>query len=270
MIRVHEIDSLDLPELLPYRTMKRQTDHEGQGLFVAEGEKVVRRLVESPLPMISVLLPRRWLDELRAPLEARPETIDVYLAEKNLLERLTGFSLYQGLLAVARIPLRIELGDAVQAACKPRLFTAVDGISDAQNLGGLVRNCVAFGVQSLLVGETSINPYMRRAVRSSMGTVFRLPIVRIETLTDSLHTLRKLGFRCLGAHPHAASKTIFQAKLCGDCCIVFGSEGYGLSKQVLEACDETIEIPMPPGVDSLNVGSAAAVLLYEAARQREV
>ena len=270
MLRLHEIDSLDLPELAPYRTMKQQTDHEGQGIFVAEGEKVVRRLIESSLPVVSIVLPREWLLKLQPLLERRTEAIDVYLAEKRLLERLTGFSMYQGLLAVSRIPASITLPQAMSQSAPPRLFAAVDGLSDAQNLGGLVRNCVAFGAQSLLVGETSINPYLRRAVRASMGTVFRLPIVQLDCLAAALKELRRLGTRCLGAHPHAASTTVYQADLTGDCCIVFGSEGNGLSREVIAACDETLEIPMPPGVDSLNVGSAAAVFLYEAARQRNL
>ena len=268
MIRIHEIDSLELPELLPYRTMKRQSDHEGQGLFVAEGEKVVRRLVESTLPIISLLLPRKWLSSLQPLLEARTESIDVYLTEKELLEQLVGFSMYQGLLALARIPPRVSLLRALETNPQPRLLAAVDGLSDAQNLGGLVRNCAAFGVQGLVVGETSINPYMRRAVRSSMGTVFRLPIIDSQNLAASLREMQRLGIRAFGAHPHDASKKIYEADFAGDCCLVFGSEGAGLSKAVMEACDETLEIPMPPGVDSLNVGSAAAVFLFEAARQR--
>ena len=81
--------------------------------------------------------------------------------------------------------------------------------------------------------------------------------------------LRARGVRCIAAHPHANGKTLSQADFSGDCCIVFGSEGYGISAPVLEACNEAVAIPMPPTVDSLNVGAAAAVFLYEANRQRK-
>src|SRR5262249_50234787 len=104
MLEVRRIDSLDLPALQPYRTMRRQMEHRKQGIFVAEGEKVVRRLLESRFGVVSVLLPQKWLDELRPQLEARPEPVQVFVAEKALLETFTGFSMYQGLLAVGKIP----------------------------------------------------------------------------------------------------------------------------------------------------------------------
>src|SRR6201987_3356716 len=104
MFRVQNIHSLDLPDLQPYRTMRRQTEHRQQGIFVAEGEKVVRRLLESRFGVVSVLLPEKWLHDLKPSLEARPEAVQVVVGEKKLLETLTVFSMYQGLLAVGKIP----------------------------------------------------------------------------------------------------------------------------------------------------------------------
>jgi tRNA G18 (ribose-2'-O)-methylase SpoU len=89
-------------------------------------------------------------------------------------------------------------------------------------------------------------------------------------LAQTLQSLRTRNIRCLAAHPHANGKTLSQSDFSGDCCIVFGSEGNGISASVLEACDEAVAIPMPPTVDSLNVGAAAAVFLYEIARQRNM
>jgi TrmH family RNA methyltransferase len=101
-----------------------------------------------------------------------------------------------------------------------------------------------------------------------MGAIFQLPIVETTSLHRALRDLRNHGIRCIAAHPHADGRTPSETPLAGDCCIVFGSEGYGLSAPVLAACDEAVAIPMPQTVDSLNVGSAAAVFLYEANRQR--
>ena len=268
MFQVHKIESLDLPELQPYRTMRRQHEHRERGIFVAEGEKVVRRLLESHFGVVSVLLPARWLRELEGLLQARSEEVRVFVAEKEVLETLTGFSMYQGLLAVGRIPPRTSLEELVERSPKPQLFVAVEGLSSAENLGALVRNCVAFNTQALLVGETSTSPYLRRAVRSSMGTIFQLPVVETPNLIESLSLLRARGISCLAAHPHTKHRTLSQANCTGDCCLVFGSEGYGISSAVLELCDDAVAIPMPPTVDSLNVGSAAAVFLYEVNRQR--
>ncbi len=263
-----KIESFDLPELQPYRTMRRQHEHRKQGIFVAEGEKVVRRLLESRFSVVSVLLPEKWLSELDPLLQARPEEIRVFVAEKALLETLTGFSMYQGLLAVGKVPPLPTLEEVVARSPQPRLLVAAEGLSSAENLGSLVRNSAAFNAQALIIGETCSSPFLRRAVRSSMGSIFHMPIVETTSLTQALADLRARGIRCIAAHPHADGRTLGQADFRGDCCIVFGSEGYGISPAVLAACDEAAAIPMPETVDSLNVGSAAAVFLYEVNRQR--
>ena len=285
MFCIQRISSFDLPELQPYATMRRPAEQERQGIFVAEGTKVVQRLLESRFAVVSVVLPEKWLDDFRPLLEARAEPITVYLAEKKLLESLTGFSMFQGVLAVGKIPPPVSLEELLSKNGKPRLLVAVDALTNAENLGALVRNCVAFEVQALLVGETCSSPFLRRAVRNSMGTIFQLPVIELaklglrhrfktkphvtsQTLVECLKELRDRGIRCLAAHPHTDKKFLSQADFSGDCCLVFGSEGDGISPAVLEACDEAVAIPMPPTVDSLNVGAAAAVFLYEVARQR--
>ena len=268
MFHAQPITSFDLPELQPYRTMRRQMEHRQQGLFVAEGEKVVRRLLESPFTVLSVLLPEKWLHQLEPLLRARREDIRVFVAEKALLETLTGFSMYQGLLALGKVPTQPALEELLERSPRPHLLAAAEGLSSAENLGALVRNCAAFDTQALLVGETCTSPFLRRAVRSSMGAIFQLPIIESANLAHALRELRARGIRCVAAHPHAEGRTLSQATLAQDCCIIFGSEGYGISPAILELCDAAAAIPMPPSVDSLNVGSAAAVFLYEANRQR--
>jgi tRNA G18 (ribose-2'-O)-methylase SpoU len=207
--------------------------------------------------------------EILAPLlSSRPEEIRVYVAPKETLETLTGFSMYQGLLAIGRIPELPALERVLEVSARPLLFAAVDSLTSAQNLGALVRNCAAFGVHALLVSETSSSPFLRRAVRGSMGTIFQLPVVELANLAEALRNLQRQKIRCIAAHPHTNQKMLAGADFTTDCCIVFGSEGYGLSPAVLAACDEAVAIPMGSGVDSLNVASAAAVFLYEAHRQR--
>jgi len=269
MFEVHPIDSLDDPRLAPYRTMRRQFDHYEQEIFVAEGEKVVRRLLESAIPLISVLMPAPKLLELEPLLKSRPELIPVFTGAKMLLEQLTGFSMYQGVLALAKVPPPASLDDLLAAAPRPRLFVALEGLSNAENLGVIVRNAVAFGAHGLILGETCAPPYLRRAVRSSMGTIFKLPYVQSGNLPLTLRDLQRAGVRVTAAHPHTTVKTVSKANLAEDCCIVFGSEGSGLSKDVLGVCNEAVAIPMEHGTDSLNVAAASAVFLYEAQRQRE-
>jgi tRNA G18 (ribose-2'-O)-methylase SpoU len=270
LFHAQHITTFDLPGLQPYRTLRRQFDQREQGLLVAEGEKVVRRLLDSRFEVVSVLLPENWLVELEPVLRARPEDVAVFVAPKKLMETLTGFSMYQGLLAVGRVPPPPSLETIFASGPRPHLLAAVDGLSSAENIGALVRNCAAFGVQALLVGETSASPFLRRAVRSSMGAIFHLPVLETASLATTLGQLRARDVRSIAAHPHAQNRLLSQTDFSVDCCLVFGSEGQGLRPAVLAACQEAAAIPMPPSVDSLNVGSAAAVFLYEANRQREL
>jgi len=268
MFSLVPISSFDAPELAPYRTLRRSAEHTAQGIFVAEGDKVVQRLLTSHFPVLSVVLPEHRLEEFRPLLAARPETFSVYLADKKFLETLVGFNMFQGVLAVGKIPETWTLEKLLARTASPRLFVAVDGLTSAENVGLLARNCAAFRVQGLIVGETSSSPYLRRAVRNSMGTIFDLPVIESASLVATLGQLRAQGIRCLAAHPHTDQRMLSQADFRSDVCVVFGSEGHGLSQPVLAACDEAVAIPMPPHVDSLNVGAAAAVFLYEANRQR--
>ena len=268
MIHIEKIESFDLPALAPYQTMRRQLEHRTEGIFVAEGEKVVRRLLESKFTVVSVLMPEKWLGELSPLIEARPERVEVFIAEKPLLEQLTGFSMYQGLLAVGKVPGILLMEELLAKSQPPRLFVAMEGLSSAENLGTIVRNCAAFGVQGLIVGETCSSPYLRRAVRSSMGTVFELPIVESRNLAHDLHRLRLEKILCIAAHPQPDSTLLWNTDLSGDCCIVVGSEGNGISADILKCCDTAAAIPMAARVDSLNVGSATAAFLSEVSRQR--
>lgn len=264
------INTLELPELAPYRTLRRAAEHAEQGVFVAEGDKVVRRLLDSHFGVVSVLLPQARLPEFEPQLRARREAkIAVFVVtEKSVLEALVGFEMFQGVLAVGKIPIPATLESILAERKTPRLFAAVDGLTSAENVGLLVRNCAAFGTHALIVGDTSSSPFLRRAVRNSMGTVFQLPIVEKVALPHALKTLRAAGIRCLAAHAHTERHLLAETDLRGDCCVVFGSEGHGLSPAVLAACDAAVAVPMAAGVDSLNVAAAAAVFLYEAQRQR--
>lgn len=269
MFEVHNIESLDHPSLVPYRTMRRPSDHVEQGFFVAEGEKVVRRLLESStFQVVSLLIPPKWMDDYGSMVEARKESIEVFIADKKVLEDLIGFSMYQGVLAVGRIPPAPSLGSLLNESAKPHLLLATDALANAANMGAVVRNCVAFGVQAMIVGETCSPPWMRRSVRSSMGTIFDLPVVQPNRLVMTLRELSDRGIHVVGAHPHLDRQTLAQVDLTRDLCIVVGSEGDGLRPEVLDACDEHVAIPMQCGVDSINVTSAATVFLYEANRQR--
>ncbi len=269
MFHIQKITSLDRPELAPYRSLKRSAEHAKLGIFVVEGDKVLHRLLDSEFTVVSVLLLAKRLAEFEPKLRARPEKdIAVFVCERPVMDGLVGFEIYQGVLAIGKIPATRSLEEILAASPRPHFFVALDGLSNAENVGLLMRNCVAFGVSALIVGETCSSAFLRRTVRNSMGAIFKLPVLEPPSLVQILRELRARGVRCIAAHPHTDKKVLPQADFSGDCCVVFGSEGHGISQEVLAACDEAVAIPMANEVDSLNVSAAAAVFLYEVNRQR--
>ena len=293
-MHIERITALDRPELAPYATLRQSREHRRDGFFVAEGDRVVRRLLESDFGVVSVLLPTRRFAEFEPLIRKRSEDVAVYVMEIAELEKLTGFPFFQGVLAVGKIPRLHTLDSILATASRPRFFVAIDGLTNSENVGLIVRNCAAFGAQALIVDDSSASPFLRRSVRNSMGTIFKLPIVEVNpgvslrapaeaekeshgsmpvateerALVSALRQLRAQSVRVIAAHPQTEQRSIHAADFRRDCCVVLGSEGPGLSPEVLAACDEMVAIPMAAEVDSLNVGSAAAVFLYEAARQR--
>ena len=268
-LHIKPIQSLDAPELALYLTLRRVDEHERAGVLVATNAKVVRRLLASQFTVASTLLTPAWLEKIEPQLRARPESeIIVYLGEKQLLETITGYQLHQGVMAVAKIPPRPNFETLLAQSPRPLLLAAVEGIASAENLGAIVRGCAAFGVHFLIVGETCGSPFQRRAVSGSMGSIFEQPVVQVDNLVETLTALRARGVRCLAAHPRADAKKLSAVEFRGDCCLVFGAEGPGLTAATLAACDDMVEIPMPTHMNSLNVAAATAVFLYEATRQR--
>jgi tRNA G18 (ribose-2'-O)-methylase SpoU len=269
MFRVQKISALDRPELAPYRTLKRSAAHEQLGIFIVEGDKVLHRLLESDFTIVSVLLLEERLAEFEPLLRARPEKeITGYICDRAVFAELVGFEIYQGVLAIAKIPAPRTLEKILADGARPGFFVALDGLSNAENVGALMRNCLAFDVSALIAGETCSSLFLRRTVRNSMGALFKLRVLESKNLEQTLRELRANGIKCIAAHPHTDKKVLSRADFTKDCCIVFGSEGDGVSAPVLAACDEAVAIPMANDVDSLNVSAAAAVFFYEVQRQR--
>jgi tRNA G18 (ribose-2'-O)-methylase SpoU len=269
MITTVSITSLDHPDLKPYRTLRQSVEQFRRGMFIAEGTIVVQRLLESAHTIVSVLIAPEWLEDYRDRFASRPEQITVFVGQKELLNTIVGYNLHQNIMALGKIPVQETLDTVLAKSSPPYLLVAMDGLVNAENIGVLIRNCTAFGVQAILVGETSSSPYLRRAVRNSMGTIFKMPVVHCTNLAESLRTLQSSHrFKVYAAHPHAEEHSIQRTDFSAHCCLVFGSEGNGVSSHILSLCDMPVAIPMEQGVDSLNVASASAVFLYEVGRQR--
>jgi tRNA G18 (ribose-2'-O)-methylase SpoU len=269
-MNIIHIHTLDLPELEPYRTLREKTHHWRGGVFVAEGEKVVRKLLESNVRAISMLLSPDWYAQLEGIINnAKFEDLDVYVGEPELLDGIVGFQMHQNLMAIGEIPPSPALEDLCGTNSGTNVHVAVEGIADAENMGMIIRNCAAFGADTLIVGSDSTSPWLRRSVRVSVGTVFAVRILYVEKLLPTLDKLRTMhGWTLAATTPLGGDMSLPVASAEKPLCLLFGSEAYGLSDKALALCDTRFTIPMSPGADSLNVANAVAVGLYEAVRIR--
>jgi tRNA G18 (ribose-2'-O)-methylase SpoU len=170
-------------------------------------------------------------------------------------------------MAVGKVPAEPSLSSLLHHSVHTILFVALDGLMNAENVGVVVRNCAAFGVDAVIAGETSSSPYLRRAVRNSMGTVFQLPVIHRRDLAGSLRELHDLEVTIVGTDLKG-NVPIHEADFKRNICLIFGNEERGVSEPVLRQCDLRVCIPMMNRTDSLNVSSASAAFLYEASRQR--
>lgn len=183
--------------------MRFQDEHRAAGVFVAEGDKVVHRLCESSIEVVSAVLPENRLAEFESELISKRADMPIFVAPRKALEKLTGFALYQGVMALGKIPQNPAVADLIQ----PRdgetdeIIVALDGLSGADNMGTLLRTSAAFAAKAVLAGETSCSPWLRRAVRASMGEAFKIKIRESSCLRQDLLGLKQAGFRVIAAHP---------------------------------------------------------------------
>lgn len=275
------IDSLDDSRLDAYTRLTerelRSVLEPQKGIFIAESAKVIERALAGGMEPISFLMGERWLYSLLPLLETldTKESVPVFVAPMELMERLTGFTVTRGALAAMRRP-RLEPADAfLRGICehageRPVRVCVLEGIVDHTNVGAIFRSAAALNVDGILVSPTCCDPLYRRAVRVSMGTVFQVPWTYLPEDGDWQQTLHALGFQTAAMALRDDSLRIDDKRLrtVPRLAIVLGTEGDGLASNTIAACDYTVRIPMTHGVDSLNVAAASAVAFYQLALLR--
>jgi tRNA G18 (ribose-2'-O)-methylase SpoU len=268
-MKITPIDDLDDPRVEDYRSMRRFAALRRDRTFVAEGTRVVVHLLASPLRVRSLLLEPRWLEEFRPMLEARPEKdLEVFVAPREEVQKIVGFQVHHGAMAVADEPTAPDLFEHARAK-KDHVLVALDGVSSAENVGAIVRSMTGLGADGLIVDSVTCDPYVRRAARVSMGGIFRMPVWRVDDLPATIARLRaECGSRSVAAHNHPPVEDVDHVDLSGAVLVAFGSEATGLSPTTIAACDVAAMIPMRGDWGCINVGAAAAVFLWEIARRR--
>ena len=257
-VRVDEPGDPRLADYVSLRDVElRKHVEAAEGLFLAEGEKVVRRAVEAGFPVRSFLLAERWLASLEDVL-ARSDA-PCFIASAELIEQVTGFHVHRGALASMQ---RRPLPAVDEVLADARRVVVLEDLVDHTNVGAIFRSATALGVDAILLSPRCADPLYRRSVKVSMGSVFALPYARMTEWYDGLAIVRDAGFRVLALTLTDDAVDIDRVAISGRVALVLGSEGPGLSRRWELEADERVRMPMSRGVDSLNVAAAAAVACW--------
>ncbi|MGC4806019.1 TrmH family RNA methyltransferase [Micromonospora sp. DT233] len=263
---VHQITDPDDDRIADYRALTdvelRTRWEPPHGLFIAEGELVLRRALRAGYPARSFLVDAKRADQL-----ADLDTGDapVYAATPDVLERATGFHVHRGVLASFH---RKPLPTAAEVLADARRVVILEDVNNHTNLGAIFRAVAALGVDAVLLSPSCADPLYRRSVRVSMGEVFAVPYARLAPWPDALAEVRQAGFAVLALTPAPDAVPIqrLDAAARARSALLLGAEGAGLTRAAMAASDVRVVIPMRRGVDSLNVAAATAVACWELGR----
>jgi tRNA G18 (ribose-2'-O)-methylase SpoU len=229
-----------------------------KGYFLGDGEKVVQRLLDSDIKIKELLtLPKYINPQFEEKLRKHPEIETIWVASSNVLKKIRGYDLHQGIMALACAP-------PLEHFPSMGPILVCNKILEANNIGSLIRSSKALGVTQLIIDFQSCHPYIRRSVRVSMGTVFDLKILRSNNLSEELFRLKTNGYSIIGASADKVNdkETISYKNFFPNpnTAIVLGNEAHGIDKEIQKVCDAFVHIPMQNGVDSLNVSVTGAIL----------
>lgn len=281
MPKIIEITDFNAPEFDIFARLKEsQLQHyfePAPGLFIAESPSVIERALNSGCKPYSILVEQTQIEKEAKGIITRCGDIPVYTAPFEVLTRLTGFQLTRGLLCAMHRPAL----PSVEELCKnARRIAVLENVMNPTNVGAIFRSAAALGMDAILLTSGCSDPLYRRAGRVSMGTVFQIPWTYFEKAKEASNTLetsekittksyitrlKEFGFTTAAMALKENSTSVDNPILasCDKLAIILGTEGEGLCKETIEACDYTIMIPMSHGVDSLNVAAASAVAFWQ-------
>lgn len=260
---VIEITSLEQPGVEVFSTLteaqlRNRLDPQ-HGIFIAESPKVIRVALDAGYEPTALLCERKHITGDAADIVERIGDVPIYTGDRDLLTRLTGYTLTRGVLCAMRRPLPPMVEDVCNGA---RRVVVIHGVVDTTNIGAIFRSAAALGIDAVLLTPDSCDPLNRRSVRVSMGSVFLIPWTWIE---NPLTKLKELGFCTAALALTDRSVSLDEPALKAETCLalLMGTEGDGLPAEAISGADYVVRIPMMHGVDSLNVAAASAVAFWE-------
>jgi len=249
-----------------YRDLRDGELLRARGLFVAEGRLVVRRAMEDRRYRIeSVLVNEAALRDLTPSIEQLDRSIPILVCRAHDLADLAGFDIHRGCLALVRRPAETAVAALIETAAT---IVVLDAVANADNVGGVFRNAAAFGADGVVLSPTTCDPLYRKAVRTSMAAVLRVPFARArdDEWPAALDAMRRRGFTVVALTPREPSAPLdaFAARPRPPrIALVVGAEGAGITPSVEANADARVRIPIGGGVDSLNLAVAVGIALYE-------
>lgn len=269
-----EITDFSAPELDIYsRLNEAQLLHYYEpdgGIFIAESPKVIGRALDSGCSPLSLLLDKREINGEATEIIDRCKDIPVYIAEPEILVKLTGFHLTRGALCAMKRP---ALPSAEEICRGAQRIAILENVMNPTNVGAIFRSAAALGIDAVLLTGGCSDPLYRRCARVSMGTVFQIPWTYIDAdwPQGALSVLRGFGFKTAAMALCDDSVSIDDPQLMAEekLALILGTEGDGLAASTISECDYTVKIPMYHGVDSLNVAAASAVAFWQLGAKRQ-
>ena len=227
--------------------------------IIVDSELIARRVAEAGLEVKEIFATASFYADCAEVLARLPclDQVVRYLADRQTLERVVGYRLHQGVMMVARRPDDSPLADFGERV------VVLNGVSDAENVGAIVRNCHAFGVHSLLIDASSCSPWVRRAIRVAMGSTFRMKIHHSLNLVRDLQEIADSGYQIVATANRPAAEPLHGVVMRPRVALVMGNEYAGVSDQILGLSDLCVKIPVDPTIDSLNVAVASGILLHQ-------
>lgn len=268
-MRLEPIEQLDDPRISIYRNIKDSALRDARGLFAVESRLCVSRLVlASRFPVCSVLVTETALAALSGALSQLGEDTPVYVASSGLLEKLVGYDLHRGCIALARRGSERSLDEIL--GLRPRLLVGLEQVANPENVGNVFRNAIAFGADAVLLSRDCADPLYRKAVRVSMGGTLLTPFAYLERWPEAIERLRAARFATVALTTQARAIDLaaleVESVASQRIALVLGAESEGLDEATLAAVDWKVRIPMASGVDSLNVATAAGIALHHCFR----
>jgi len=254
------IVGLDDPRIAPYHDLKDRQLAQALGLFVVEGEFLTRRLLASDFTVHSVFMTQARFEGGGWHV---PADVPVYLAAKDIISKIVGFPFHRGVLALGRRKAALALSKSLLGLQSATRLVVCPEINDVENLGSLMRTGAGLGYGHFLLGPSCCDPFARRAIRTSMGTVFQLNVIRSQDLRGDLCQLKaQHGFEWHAAVIDESAATLHSVSPPARVGLMIGSEAHGLDDVWLQCADQYVTIPMSLGTDSLNVGVAAGIFMH--------